>query len=227
MKDLLNMIGEEIFSKFESSPKKKNSTSKVKSSFVDSLASKAQSNFTLKANASEKNLSVNTEVVGSVYSVTTGSHSILASSLFQKLNKTILVVSENNTSAEFLFRETLSFLPANDLVYLPGQEVLPYEYIRYPAEMKQERIKAIAKILSGEPSLIFTSVSGFLKTLPPMQTMQGRAIVLEKGKEIDLESLLIQLIDLGYKRVQVCETFGEFSLKGGILDIFLRIPRSL
>ncbi|EMO26753.1 CarD-like protein [Leptospira interrogans serovar Bataviae str. HAI135] len=50
--------------------------------------------------------------------------------------------------------------------------------------------------------------------------MQGRAIVLEKGKEIDLESLLIQLIDLGYKRVQVCETFGEFSLKGGILDIF-------
>lgn len=92
--------------------------------------------------------------------------------------------------------------------------------MRYPSEMKRERIKAIAKILSGEPVLIFTSVSGFLKTLPPIQTMQGRAIVLKKGKEIDLESLLIQLIDLGYKRVQVCETFGEFSLKGGILDIF-------
>ncbi|EMM84510.1 transcription-repair coupling factor [Leptospira interrogans str. 2006001854] len=167
-----------------------------------------------------KKISVNTEVVGSVYSVTTGSHSILASSLFQKLNQTILVVSENNTSAEFLFREALSFLPSNDLIYLPGQEVLPYEYMRYPSEMKRERIKAIAKILSGEPVLIFTSVSGFLKTLPPIQTMQGRAIVLKKGKEIDLESLLIQLIDLGYKRVQVCETFGEFSLKGGILDIF-------
>ncbi len=136
------------------------------------------------------------------------------------MNQTILVVSENNTSAEFLFREALSFLPSNDLIYLPGQEVLPYEYMRYPSEMKRERIKAIAKILSGEPVLIFTSVSGFLKTLPPIQTMQGRAIVLKKGKEIDLESLLIQLIDLGYKRVQVCETFGEFSLKGGILDIF-------
>ncbi|WP_082280890.1 transcription-repair coupling factor [Leptospira kirschneri] len=218
MKDLLNVIGEEIFSRFEFSSKKKNSTSKVKSS-----ATKTQSNFTLKtqsSSASEKNPSVNTDVVGSVYSVTTGSHSILASSLFQKLNKTILVISENNTLAEFLFREALSFLPSNDLIYLPGQEVLPYEYMRYPSEMKQERIKAIAKILSGEPALIFTSVSGFLKTLPPIQTMQGRAIVLEKGKEIDLESILIQLIDLGYKRVEVCETFGEFSLKGGILDIF-------
>ncbi|EMO26752.1 hypothetical protein LEP1GSC170_0148, partial [Leptospira interrogans serovar Bataviae str. HAI135] len=70
-------------------------------------------------------------------------------------------VSENNTSAEFLFREALSFLSSNDLIYLPGQEVLPYEYMRYPSEMKRERIKAIAKILSGEPSLIFTSVSGF------------------------------------------------------------------
>lgn len=223
MKDLLNMIGDGVFSRFESSLKKKNSTSKIKSSFADSSNLKTQSNLTLKtqsASASEKKNSVNTEVVGSVYSVTTGSHSILASSLFQKLNQTILVVSENNTSAEFLFREALSFLPSNDLIYLPGQEVLPYEYMRYPSEMKRERIKAIAKILSGEPVLIFTSVSGFLKTLPPIQTMQGRAIVLKKGKEIDLESLLIQLIDLGYKRVQVCETFGEFSLKGGILDIF-------
>ncbi|WP_025180059.1 transcription-repair coupling factor [Leptospira interrogans] len=223
MKDLLNMIGDGVFSRFESSLKKKNSTSKIKSSFADSSNLKTQSNFTLKTqsvSASEKKNSVNTEVVGSVYSVTTGSHSILASSLFQKLNQTILVVSENNTSAEFLFREALSFLPSNDLIYLPGQEVLPYEYMRYPSEMKRERIKAIAKILSGEPVLIFTSVSGFLKTLPPIQTMQGRAIVLKKGKEIDLESLLIQLIDLGYKRVQVCETFGEFSLKGGILDIF-------
>ncbi|KGE27131.1 transcription-repair coupling factor [Leptospira interrogans] len=223
MKDLLNMIGDGVFSRFESSLKKKNSTSKIKSSFADSSNLKTQSNLTLKtqsASASEKKISVNTEVVGSVYSVTTGSHSILASSLFQKLNQTILVVSENNTSAEFLFREALSFLPSNDLIYLPGQEVLPYEYMRYPSEMKRERIKAIAKILSGEPVLIFTSVSGFLKTLPPIQTMQGRAIVLKKGKEIDLESLLVQLIDLGYKRVQVCETFGEFSLKGGILDIF-------
>ncbi len=223
MKDLLNMIGDGVFSRFESSLKKKNSTSKIKSSFADSSNLKTQSNLTLKTqsvSASEKKISVNTEVVGSVYSVTTGSHSILASSLFQKLNQTILVVSENNTSAEFLFREALSFLPSNDLIYLPGQEVLPYEYMRYPSEMKRERIKAIAKILSGEPVLIFTSVSGFLKTLPPIQTMQGRAIVLKKGKEIDLESLLIQLIDLGYKRVQVCETFGEFSLKGGILDIF-------
>ncbi|WP_061266509.1 transcription-repair coupling factor [Leptospira interrogans] len=223
MKDLLNMIGDGVFSRFESSLKKKNSTSKIKSSFADSSNLKTQSNFTLKTqsvSASEKKISVNTEVVGSVYSVTTGSHSILASSLFQKLNQTILVVSENNTSAEFLFREALSFLPSNDLIYLPGQEVLPYEYMRYPSEMKRERIKAIAKILSGEPVLIFTSVSGFLKTLPPIQTMQGRAIVLKKGKEIDLESLLVQLIDLGYKRVQVCETFGEFSLKGGILDIF-------
>ncbi|WP_061296602.1 transcription-repair coupling factor [Leptospira interrogans] len=223
MKDLLNMIGDGVFLRFESSLKKKNSTSKIKSSFADSSNLKTQSNLTLKtqsASASEKKISVNTEVVGSVYSVTTGSHSILASSLFQKLNQTILVVSENNTSAEFLFREALSFLPSNDLIYLPGQEVLPYEYMRYPSEMKRERIKAIAKILSGEPVLIFTSVSGFLKTLPPIQTMQGRAIVLKKGKEIDLESLLIQLIDLGYKRVQVCETFGEFSLKGGILDIF-------
>ncbi|AVQ13452.1 Transcription-repair-coupling factor [Leptospira santarosai] len=201
MKDLLRIIGEESFARFESfSPSKKNPARNIK---TDS-----------------KKESGDFSITGNVYSVTEGSHSILASSLFRKLNRTIVVVSENNTAAEFLFRETLSFLPSSDLVYLPGQEVLPYEYLRYPSEMKRERIKAIGKILNGEPSLVFTSVAGFLKTLPPAQTMQGRAITLEKGKEIDLESLLIHLIDLGYKRADVCETFGEFSLKGGILDIY-------
>ncbi len=58
MKDLLNMIGDGVFSRFESSLKKKNSTSKIKSSFADSSNLKTQSNFTLKTqsvSASEKN----------------------------------------------------------------------------------------------------------------------------------------------------------------------------
>ncbi|EKQ93219.1 transcription-repair coupling factor [Leptospira borgpetersenii str. UI 09149] len=213
MKDLLRIIGEGLFARFEFfSPAKKNPARKVKAAAAPERETDLFS--------VDQYPSVNLSITGNVYSVTEGSHSILASSLFQKLNRTIVVVSENNTAAEFLFREALSFISASDLVYLPGQEVLPYEYLRYPSEMKRERIKAIGKILNGGPSLIFTSVAGFLKTLPPVQTMQGRAITLEKGKEIDLESLLIQLIDLGYKRTDVCETFGEFSLKGGILDIY-------
>lgn len=142
MKDLLRIIGEESFARFESfSPSKKNPARNIKTD--------------------PKKESGDFSITGNVYSVTEGSHSILASSLFRKLNRTIVVVSENNTSAEFLFRETLSFLPSSDLVYLPGQEVLPYEYLRYPSEMKRERIKAIGKILNGEPSLVFTSVAGF------------------------------------------------------------------
>ncbi|TGM57928.1 transcription-repair coupling factor [Leptospira adleri] len=218
MKNLLEVVGEELFSSFGASHSKKKNGS-VKASVPAKGASVSQGR-TPASSAIRQKTSVDETVTGSVYSVVNGSHSILASSLFQKLNQTVVVVSDNNTAAEFLYREALSFLPSGDLVYLPGQEVLPYEYLRYPAEMKRERIKAIARILSGEPALIFTSVAGFLKTLPPVATMQGRAITLEKGKEIDLELLLIELIDLGYKRTDVCETFGEFSLKGGILDVY-------
>lgn len=134
MKDLLRIIGDGLFARFELSfPSKKNPARKVK------VVPERETN-------SDRYPSVDLSITGNVYSVTEGSHSILASSLFQKLNRTIVVVSENNTAAEFLFREALSFLPASDLVYLPGQEVLPYEYLRYPSEMKRERIKAIGKI---------------------------------------------------------------------------------
>lgn len=199
MKELIRVLGDELFSSLANRPRGKRGASRSEA-------------------ATEKGIDRST--AAEIYSVVPGSHSLLASSLFQKLNQPVVVISENNTAAEFLYRETLSFLPNSDLVFFPGQEVLPYEYMRYPAEMKRERIKAIARILSGEPALIFTSVSGFLKTLPAAKTLQGRGIVLEKGTEVDLESLLIRLIDLGYKRTDVCETFGEFSLKGGILDVY-------
>ncbi|TGK37496.1 transcription-repair coupling factor [Leptospira gomenensis] len=198
MKELIRVLGDELFSSLQRSRGTKT---------------------TSRSETSTKT-KIDPSLTAEIYSVVPGSHAVLASSFFQKWNGPVLVISENNTAAEFLYREALSFLPGADLVFFPGQEVLPYEYMRYPAEMKRERIKAIARILSGEPALIFTSVSGFLKTLPPAKTLQGTGIVLEKGTEIDLESLLIRLIDLGYKRTDVCETFGEFSLKGGILDVY-------
>lgn len=155
-----------------------------------------------------------------ISSVPSSLHSLLASIIADLSKDSVIVVVATNTEAEFLHRESLSFVKEGRSYYFPGQEVLPYEYMRYPQEMKRERIKALAQILSGEKVLIFTSVAGFLKTLPAPSALKGRTIRLEVGQELELNSLLKDLSQLGYSRKDVCEAFGEFSLKGGILDVF-------
>ncbi|EQA37581.1 transcription-repair coupling factor [Leptospira inadai serovar Lyme str. 10] len=160
-----------------------------------------------------------------ISSVPSSLHSLLASIIADLSKDSVIVVVATNTEAEFLHRESLSFVKEGRSYYFPGQEVLPYEYMRYPQEMKRERIKALAQILSGEKVLIFTSVAGFLKTLPAPSALKGRTIRLEVGQELELNSLLKDLSQLGYSRKDVCEAFGEFSLKGGILDVFSSFSR--
>ncbi|PJZ64737.1 transcription-repair coupling factor [Leptospira wolffii] len=155
-----------------------------------------------------------------VCSVPNSVSSLLASSIFSSRKESILVVAPTNTEAEFLYREALSYSDPSEISYLPGQEVLPYEYMRYPQEMKRERIKALARILSGEKVLVFTSVSGLLKTLPDPSALKDRSLRVSVGQDIQPEHLMRELIRLGYHRADVCEAFGEFSMKGGILDVF-------
>ncbi|PJZ26310.1 transcription-repair coupling factor [Leptospira hartskeerlii] len=155
-----------------------------------------------------------------ISSVPNSVHSLLSSVIFQAQKNSKIVISSTNTESEFLYRESLSYLEPDLVCYLPGQEVLPYEYMRYPQEMKRERIQALARILSGEKVLVFTSVSGFLKTLPEASALKERSLSVKLGQEIQPENLMRELVRLGYHRVDMCQAFGEFSLKGGILDVF-------
>ncbi|MCE9500462.1 MAG: DEAD/DEAH box helicase, partial [Leptospira sp.] len=148
-------------------------------------------------------------------------HSFVACSLYKALpGETVIVVAPDNTIAEFLYRESLSFVDSKDTIYFPGYEAIPYDYARYPPDSKTERIRALSKILSGETFLIFTSVSGLIRKVPHPSTLSGKSLSVKAGEEFPQGDFLKSLSGLGYERSEVCEKFGEFSVKGGIVDVF-------
>ncbi|MDF3818808.1 transcription-repair coupling factor [Leptospira sp. 96542] len=150
--------------------------------------------------------------------------SFVLSHLYESLNSKSdlfsLVVLPTNQDAESFYRELFSFVNANEIFFLPGPENIPYEYTKWQSEWKRDRILSINRILSGNPCIIVTSVSAFLRKLPVKTSLQGKSIQLQIGKDYPLETLTKQLIQLGYHREEVCEQFGHFSLKGGILDVY-------
>ncbi len=155
------------------------------------------------------------------YGIPDSSASFLASVIYLFQNKkSSIVISATNTDSEALFREALSFLPRESLAFLPGPEVIPYDYARYSRELKIDRINTLARILSGERILLFTSAIGFLKTLPSPSILMGKSLSLKKGDEIDQTDLLQSLVLLGYAREEICEEFGKFSVKGGVVDVY-------
>ncbi|MCG6144733.1 transcription-repair coupling factor [Leptospira bandrabouensis] len=149
-------------------------------------------------------------------------HSFTTASLYKTLSSdlTFLVVLPTNQDAESFSRELLSFLPQEEIFYFPGPENIPYEYTKWQMEWKRDRILTINRILSGNRCLVVTSVSALLRKLPVKESLKGKSITLKLGKDFPLDKLLSELVNLGYHREEVCEQFGHFSLKGGILDIY-------
>jgi transcription-repair coupling factor (superfamily II helicase) len=167
----------------------------------------------------QKNLKEGSEF--QFFGVPRGANSFLTGVLKSYFSESsLLVICPFNSDAEILYRESLSFVEKDKLVYLPGIESIPYEHTHYSPELKKDRIKALSAILTQKQILVFTSVAGILQTVPPKKTLTDKSILIQKGQSIDPKKLVSLLVDSGYRRETACEVYGDFSVKGEIIDVF-------
>ncbi len=82
------------------------------------------------------------------------------------------------------------------------------------------RLEALAALASGEPSLIVSSRRATMRPTLAPEVLASTAIELAPGGQADLNRLAAQLTDLGYTREPLVEEPGQFSVRGGILDVF-------
>ena len=76
------------------------------------------------------------------------------------------------------------------------------------------------RLLSTEPVIVVTDVASLGYGVAPPVLLQQGMIPMRVGTLCDLDGLVPELVDRGYRRVPLVETVGEFSVRGGILDLF-------
>lgn len=123
-----------------------------------------------------------------------------------------------------------SWLPeTGNLLRFPEPTPLPYDHGPWSDRTRQARLKVLAELIRGQhplvpqgdaPPLVVVSARAFLqKTLPKRRFVAGTR-VLRVGQSMDLEKTLRNWQDLGYEPVSVVEVPGQFSRRGGIIDIY-------
>ena len=83
-----------------------------------------------------------------------------------------------------------------------------------------ERMETLTGLLNGKKSIIITSCLALLQDVPSPDEFQQCTALLHTGEERDMMELMRQLHSLGYERTEMVEFRGEFSARGGIIDIF-------
>ena len=118
---------------------------------------------------------------------------------------------------------------ASDLAFFHGESpiyVMPEEddglvtFEVSDTESLMERMKILGKLASGEPCVVIAPVESAIRKLAPSAVYSENILSFSVGQQLDTRELAKKLNAMGYERVGMTEGRGEFSLRGGIIDIF-------
>ena len=116
--------------------------------------------------------------------------------------------------------EDLRFYQGDSVALFENREIMFYEMEASDKKRENRRIEILEKLLRKEVTTLVLSVESLLLKLPPKSRFEALKIPFEVGKTVDLEGVLATFIEQGYERAERVEYPGEFSLRGGIIDIF-------
>ncbi len=115
--------------------------------------------------------------------------------------------------------EDYRFYDKNTYVY-PGKDLIFYQADIQGNRLVQERIQALKRISQGLPVTVITPFSTLLSPMMDLERFCQNTIQLDKEGRLEEGALAIKLVCMGYEKVTQVEEAGQFSVRGGILDIY-------
>ena len=146
-------------------------------------------------------------------------NSEILSSTLENLKRPIFIVTYNEIQAHKLY-QNLSFF-TDKVLFLPKKEIVTYDYVAESKNLPYERIDVLNKIYKEENLIIIASIETIKQKIITKKALYKNTINLKVGDRCDLEELKQKLIQLGYQRFELIDGRGEFSVRGGIIDVSL------
>ena len=136
-----------------------------------------------------------------------------------------VILTATDESAEQLvndlrFFHELTGVSADALAWFPEWETLPYEATPPHVGLIAHRMRTLHQLHATPATVLVTSVSAAMHRLMPREAFVSATLTFRPGESCERERLTAGLLRLGYRRVSVVEIPGEFSVRGGIVDIF-------
>ena len=112
-----------------------------------------------------------------------------------------------------------AFYDRNTLVY-PGKDLIFYQADVAGGELVRERMRVIRAILEKRPVTVVTTMEALMMPQMPLSEIVSRVLHFDKSSAVDEGRLAEALVEMGYEKNDQVEAPGQFSIRGGIVDIF-------
>ena len=145
-----------------------------------------------------------------------GETSVIAS-INEFTKRPIILITYNEIQAKKLAENIRYF---TDKVYVfPKKEILTYDYIAESKDLPYERIDVLNKIYDSKNIIVVTTIEAVQQKILAKDELYKNTINFEIGKRCNIDEIKQKLVDLGYTRYDLIDARGEFSIRGGIIDV--------
>ena len=147
----------------------------------------------------------------------------LIANFFLQRRVPLLIVASSTKQAEQFMEDLRFFAGPSELpiLFFPSYNILPFKFLSYHNETAGQRIRVLYQLLEETaPSVVVTTVGALLQKLVPRHEISRYAELVIAGEEIERDYLISKLISGGYVKTAIVEEPGDFSIRGGIIDIF-------
>lgn len=119
------------------------------------------------------------------------------------------------------FEQDLQLFTSLPVIGYPGYEIPPYTPLSPDQRTTAARLSALFRLTeSREPFILAVSIEAMLRRVMDRSALLNHAELLMEGEECDLHALKVKLINMGYEHVSLVKSIGDFSVRGGIVDIY-------
>ena len=129
-----------------------------------------------------------------------------------------LILAEDERRAREIYEDYRFY--DRKVYFYPAKDLLFFQADIHGNLLIRQRMKVIKALLEEKELTVVTSIDGCMDFLESLEKIKEQLIHYESDSTVDIEQLKNQLVALGYERVGQVEMPGQFSVRGGIVDIY-------
>ncbi|GFP77959.1 transcription-repair coupling factor [Clostridium fungisolvens] len=154
----------------------------------------------------------------STYGVSESGKGYIINGIFENSDRSIVVITHNDIEAKNLYEDLLLY--TTDVYYFPSKEIVFYNIDAISGDLRWARLKVLKEILDSRKKIIVVSIESFATVYTPKDLYISHTFRVAVGDEINFKDFSKRLIECGYERMDIVDGKGQFSVRGGILDIY-------
>ncbi len=132
----------------------------------------------------------------------------------------MLIVVPDTETAEKLTDDLQAMIPERKVLYFPQAEIIPFDSGSYAPALHSARLNTLVSLIENPSSIVVATPVSLIQKIDSPENIRKQISHIKVKDRMDRDFLLEWLVESGFERVSTIEEIGQFSARGGIVDVF-------